>query len=65
MDTKEIRDILVEIDTLLSRATVNGENLFYLCDSRRLLKAVFDMIPAPPPVEKTKSKKKESETRGG
>ena len=43
-NNKEIRDLLIEIDTLLGRVSVHGDDIFAMADSRRLLKMVYNKV---------------------
>ena len=44
-NAKAIRELIYEIDAHLGRVTVSGDNVFYISDARKLLKALFDMVP--------------------
>lgn len=44
MNNKENLEIINEIDILLSRASVSGDSVFLICDSRRLLKQIYDNL---------------------
>ena len=45
--------ILIEIDKLLDRLSVKGEDVFVLSDARKLMKLAFDELNKPPEEEKT------------
>lgn len=62
MNSKEVLEIVNEIDVLLSRTNVSGDSVFYICDSRRLLKQVYDGIRKQP---LTTSTTKEGAENGG
>ena len=46
---KELKELLVEIDAMLSRVNVRGDDIFAMADSRRLLKTVYDMVTVEQP----------------
>lgn len=41
MPNEELKKILYEVDVLLSRISVNKEDVFAMCDARRLLNTAF------------------------
>lgn len=45
--------ILIEVDKLLDRLAVKGEDVFVLSDARKLMKLAFDELTKPPEEEKT------------
>ena len=45
-NNKEIKELLVEIDALLARVSVHGDDIFAMADSRRLLKTVYNKVTA-------------------
>ena len=53
-NAQAIRDLLFDADTYISQINVSGENVFRVADARKLLRAIFDMVPDPnaqPPEE--------------
>ena len=45
--------ILIEVDKLLDRLAVKGDDVFVLSDARKLMKLAFDELTKPPEDEKT------------
>ena len=55
MQNEEIKKLLYEVDVLLSRISVNKEDVFSMCDARRLLNTAFKELSNPEGKEEPKN----------